>query len=346
MADGSKISWTDATWNPIRGCSRVSEGCRNCYAERVAARFSGPGQPYHGLADRDRPGSKWTGEVRVVYEHLADPIRWQKPRRIFVNSMSDLFHEKLTNEEIGAVFAVMAASPIHTFQVLTKRTARMRNWFEWAAGGHGQTASSYGEMLARSLESVLRPDVPSYFGDEDWLNALDNVVNGYSAYPSQVGDGNPLNGTKPRWPLANVWIGTSTENQETYDERIQQLSFVPAKVHFISAEPLLGPIDLSSQERNPAWLDWVIVGCESGHGARSCDVEWVRAIRDQCAAAGVALFVKQAEEATTLGNGMTNGGVVVGLGKGSKEKMRGPSGTIIELPYLDGVQHAAFPVPR
>jgi protein gp37 len=108
----------------VRGCSRVSEGCQHCYAERVAARFSGPGKPYEGLAKIGRGTGghpKWTGVVRMVPEHLADPLRWKKPRRIFVNSMSDLFHEKLTNEEIAAVFGVMAAAPQHTFQVLTKR---------------------------------------------------------------------------------------------------------------------------------------------------------------------------------------------------------------------------------
>ena len=121
MGDATSISWTDATWNPVRGCSRVSDGCRNCYAETVAARFSGPGQAYEGLADRARKGSKWTGVVRMVPEHLADPMRWKRPRRIFVNSMSDLFHESLSNEQIAAVFGVMAAAPQHTFQVLTKR---------------------------------------------------------------------------------------------------------------------------------------------------------------------------------------------------------------------------------
>src|SRR5215831_7782791 len=105
MGDRSKIEWCDATWNPVRGCSRVSAGCRHCYAERVAARFSGPGQPYEGLAAR-MPGSKWTGVVRLIPEHLADPLRWKRPRRIFVNSMSDLFHEKLTNEQIAAVWGV------------------------------------------------------------------------------------------------------------------------------------------------------------------------------------------------------------------------------------------------
>ena len=123
------ITWTEETWNPIRGCSRVSEGCRNCYAERVAARFSGPGQPYEGLIQITSGGPRWNGKVAFVEERLADPLRWKKPRMIFVNSMSDLFHESLSNEQIAAIFGVMAAAPQHTFQVLTKRARRMREWF-------------------------------------------------------------------------------------------------------------------------------------------------------------------------------------------------------------------------
>src|SRR3990167_8098022 len=132
MGVKSSIEWTDATWNPIRGCSRVSEGCRNCYAERMAARFSDRGMPHHGLAVRHPISSsirgnvtepRWTGEVRFIEEHLEDPIYWKKPRRIFVNSMSDLFHEKVKDEWIDRIFAVMALAPQHTFQVLTKRTS-------------------------------------------------------------------------------------------------------------------------------------------------------------------------------------------------------------------------------
>lgn len=122
MADKSKIEWTDATWNPIRGCTRVSEGCTNCYAETVAARFSGPGQPYDELAKMvtrpdGRHEARWTGEVRLIETHLDDPLRWRKPRMVFVNSMSDLFHEKVPDEWIDRIFAVMALAPQHTFQI-------------------------------------------------------------------------------------------------------------------------------------------------------------------------------------------------------------------------------------
>ena len=145
MGKNTKIEWTDATWNPIRGCSRVSEGCRNCYAESVAARFSDLGQPYHGLAEfkiigKDTPNERteahWTGEVAFVPEHLDDPLRWKKPAKIFVNSMSDLFHEKVQDEWIEKIMQVILACPEHIFQVLTKRPERMGNWVRnWKVGG-------------------------------------------------------------------------------------------------------------------------------------------------------------------------------------------------------------------
>lgn len=132
MAQASKIEWTDVVWNPVRGCTRVSEGCRNCYAERQASRFSGPGQPYEGLARRSP--ARWTGEVRFVDEVLRRPLSWRKPRRVFVNSMSDLFHDKVTDAQIRSVFEVMAAAPQHAFQVLTKRPQRMVSWLHGLDG--------------------------------------------------------------------------------------------------------------------------------------------------------------------------------------------------------------------
>ena len=128
MADGTGIQWTDATWNPVRGCSRISEGCRNCYAEKIAARFSGPGQAYEGLARRRSNGeAQWTGEVRVMDDPIMLlPLKWSRPRRIFTNSMSDLFHEQLVVDDIAHIFAVMALASWHTFQVLTKRADSMQ----------------------------------------------------------------------------------------------------------------------------------------------------------------------------------------------------------------------------
>lgn len=322
MADKTGISWTDATWNPVRGCSRVSEGCRHCYAERVAARFSGPGQPYEGLARRkltivnneepdpgNRIEARWTGEVRFVTEHLADPLRWKKPRRIFVNSMSDLFHEKLTNEQIAAVFGVMAACPQHTFQILTKRAKRMREWFEWAG--------------TLTLDHIQQAAVVAM----KWANDAARVSRGTT------------------WPLRNVWLGVSVENQEAADERIPELLGTRAAVRFLSCEPLLGPVELprhdQSMGRSHSPLSWVIAGCESGPGARTCDVEWLRSLRDQCAAAGVPYFLKQASASHdgARPDVIDVAQLVLTNGSGSKRK----AGGVIELPYLDGVQHAQFP---
>lgn len=340
MGDKTGISWTDATWNPVRGCSRVSEGCRNCYAERVAARFSGPGQPYAGLAKvtaprdlLDRVGGRrngWTGEVRFVAEHLADPLRWKKPRRIFVNSMSDLFHEKLTNEQIAAVFGVMAAAPQHTFQILTKRAKRMREWFSWMAAGDISPCGKYTEATSTVVDFSR------------W----------YINCPHA-------------WPLPNVWLGVSVENQAAADERIPDLLATPAAVRFLSCEPLLGPVDLEHVRRsfggasydiqsclegddgfglNAARerIDWVIAGCESGPGARPCDVAWLRSLRDQCSSAGVSFWLKQAAKlrAQDAPTGVQDGDAhPVEVGPGSKRK----AGGVIELPYLDGVQHCNFP---
>lgn len=267
MGRTTGISWTDATWNPIRGCSRVSEGCRNCYAESVAARFSGAGLPYEGLT-RD---GKWTGEVRVVERHFLDPLRWEKPRRIFVNSMSDLFHPNVTDETIDRVFAVMALAPRHTFQVLTKRPERMRKYL-----------------------ADTRRNIPVY-------NAATKITGGdFSKFPGDMANTRSSGGSW--WPLPNVWLGVSVEDQATADARVPLLLQTPAAVRFISYEPALGPVDFTHAVHNgecgsracaKGRVDQIIVGGESGPGARPCDVAWIRSTRDQCKAAGVACFVKQ-----------------------------------------------------
>jgi protein gp37 len=359
MGDKSKIEWTDATWNPVRGCSRVSPGCENCYAERMASRFCGSGQPYEGLVKvhvrrssvhvrrssvdpRVKWSSpRWTGEVRMVPEHLADPLRWKRPRRVFVNSMSDLFHERLKNEEIAAVFGVMAAAPRHTFQVLTKRAERMRDWFRW-------------------LESQIAP--PEKVGNWTRTGHGHRDVVHYYVRQLLTDDAAIVSGEARTgaWPLPNVWLGVSVENQQYADERIPLLLETPAAVRFVSAEPLLGDVDLGlssatctcCQRRTSRWidlergaradmlfddreaqtyaeagiyransnphgalsvkatdgkllgvkpdefrvlpgLDWVIVGAESGPGARAMQIDWARGVRDQCAAAGVPFFLKQ-----------------------------------------------------
>lgn len=262
MSSDTAIEWTDATWNPVRGCSRVSEGCRNCYAERVAARFSGPGMPYEGLATIGKNGPRWTGEVRFAGEHLADPLRWRKPRRIFVNSMSDLFHESLDPDQIAMVWAVMALAPRHTFQVLTKRAARAREVL-----GH---PGFYDRVLkCAGLLRQKRPDL------------------------LQVGISNPAT-----FPARWIWVGVSVENQWAANERIPHLLETPAAIRFLSVEPMLGPIDFREVPGfNRVGLDlsnwWVICGGESGPGARPMKPEWVWPLRDQCRNARVPFFFKQ-----------------------------------------------------
>ena len=279
MGDRTGIAWTDATWNPIRGCSRVSEACRHCYAERYATRFSGAGLPYEGLT---RAG-KWTGEVRVVERHFLDPLRWEKPRRIFVNSMSDLFHPHVTDETIDRVFAVMALAPQHTFQVLTKRPERMR---EYLTVGTGR----YSAVLHAA----------------EWVRELFPETN-------RIGISNPC-----AIPLPNVWLGVSVEDQATADARVPLLLQTPAAVRFVSYEPALGPVDFADLviERSAGsethfdaltcdvdaeddgetagnTLDWIIVGGESGPRARPFHVEWAGQTIADCNVAGVACFVKQ-----------------------------------------------------
>ncbi|MDE2342737.1 MAG: phage Gp37/Gp68 family protein [Betaproteobacteria bacterium] len=206
MADKTGIEWTNATWNPLRGCSRVSEGCRHCYAEKIAARFSGPGMPYEGLAKRVGGEPRWTGTVRLVESALDQPLRWTKPRIIFVNSMSDLFHEKVSDEWIDSIFAVMALAPQHTFQILTKRPERMVKYMKVHERGSYIASSALSRVPGNKMES--RPA---------WNMS---------------------------WPLPNVWLGVSVEDQKTADERIPLLLATPAAKRFISAEPLLGKVDL------------------------------------------------------------------------------------------------------
>lgn len=282
MADRTPIEWADATWNPIRGCTRVSEGCRNCYAEVMAARFSDPGQWGHGLAQRiGLPGGgidhRWTGKVALVDTALDLPLRWKKPRRIFVNSTSDLFHEAVPDDWIDQIFAVMALAPQHTFQVLTKRPERAREYL-------AHLTSKVGDLWNPLASSRL-------------LSAGDTAVRNSTVDTFQTVRG---------WPLPNLWLGTSVEDQATANARIPHLLATPAAIRFISAEPLLGPLDLTECPRDDALLgyapdengdrhklDWVIAGGESGPGARPIHPDWARSLRDQCVAAGVPFFFKQ-----------------------------------------------------
>lgn len=294
------IQWTDRVWNPVIGCSRVSAGCTNCYAERDAARKStNPKVPaYAGLASFTPGGPRWSGEVRERPEKLAEPLSWQKPQRVFVNSMSDLFHEDVPDMAIAAVFGVMAACQHMDFQVLTKRPERMRRWFALAA--EQQKPTTYGWCTGVAFLNMLRGEQYR----EAWRSRFT---------------------TMGPWPLPNVHLGVSVEDQATADERIPILLDTPAAVRWVSAEPLLGPVDLRSPaaiacrtDPRPCWcgchitcldtcsrphphplpaghlgIDWVVVGGESGPGARACDIEWIRSVVRQCREPSVPVFVKQ-----------------------------------------------------
>lgn len=329
MGDNSGIEWTDATWNPVVGCSIVSPGCTHCYAMGMAARIQRmtPGSHYAGTTVDSKTGPVWTGRLELAPEHiLTAPLRWKRPRRIFVNSMGDLFHTNVPRRWIDQVFAVMALAPQHTFQVLTKRADAMRNYMI-----HPGTARRVHEI---ACDMAMRLD----------LNVI-LIAPGVDERRAPPGPRVYL-GT---WPLPNVWLGVSAERQEEADARIPQLLATPAAVRFVSAEPLLGPIDFRrldlsidtfqdcgghpdphwppdsqdatwldaiegdfrAEARSPSGdrlgdidpglrisgegrgLDLVIVGGESGPKARPMHPDWARDIRDQCADAGTTFFFKQ-----------------------------------------------------
>jgi protein gp37 len=257
MSDKTGIEWTDATWNPVTGCTEVTPGCDHCYAKTFAERWRGTEGHYfeNGF------------DVQLREAKLTEPLRWRKPRKVFVNSMSDLFHDAVPDEYIARVWNIMNRSKQHTFQVLTKRHGRMKS-------------------LLNSPE----------FQQMVW---------------SMVGIG----GDTPEWdqyrvwPLPNVWVGVSAEDQQRANLRIPALLGTAAAVRFISAEPLLGPIDLTKAiEPNFArggWEDlsrlhWVIVGGESGRGARPMEPDWARQIRDDCNRVGIAFLFKQWGEHVTV----------------------------------------------
>ncbi|MDF1734967.1 MAG: phage Gp37/Gp68 family protein [Minwuia sp.] len=274
----TSISWTGETWNPIVGCSIVSPGCTNCYAMRMAHRLGAmPKVPhYHGLTRKVNGNPVWTGRIAAAPDRTwQEPLRRRKPTTYFVNSMGDLFHDQVPTKQIDQVFAIMAASPQHTFQILTKRPDRMR---------------AYMADAEARIQGRLR------------------CVDRFIATGGEHGRGFDA------WPLPNVWLGVSVENQAAADSRIPPLLATPAAIRFISAEPLLGPVDLTALQHDGlfevnamsgtngvyrphgglcARLDWVICGGESGPGARPMHPDWARSLRDQCAAADVPFHFKQ-----------------------------------------------------
>lgn len=251
MADHSAIEWTDATWNPITGCSVVSAGCKNCYAMRLAGGRLQDHASRQGLTEATSAGPVWTGEVRLNEQWLDQPLRWRRPRNIFVCAHSDLFHANVPDEWIDRIFGVMAMAPQHRFQILTKRPVRM----------------------------------PLYFG---WNNRLARIVYHARGYARTHAD--DVIASHLSLPLPNVWVGVSVENQKWADRRVPFLLKTPAAVRFVSYEPALGPVDFGA---NLSALDWVIMGGESGPGARPMHPSWVRATRDACALVRVPFFFKQ-----------------------------------------------------
>jgi protein gp37 len=259
--NNSAIEWTDMTWNPIRGCSRVSEGCRNCYAQNVAYRFSKPGMPYHGLAQLTNGRPNWTGKVELVESVLDAPLRKRKPQRIFVNSMSDLFHEGLDDGDIFRVFDVMSRAKQHTFQVLTKRPGRMKNFMD---------------QLADTAYGVL-PNV--------WLGVS---VEDQAAADERI----PL--------LLQTPAAVRFLSVEPILGPVDIAKFFPApticgadKMPKETLAALVKVAHRAASEAGVPLIDWCIVGGESGPGARPMHPEWARSLRDQCQAAGVPFFFKQ-----------------------------------------------------
>lgn len=266
MAETTTIEWTrnddgtaGRTWNPVTGCSKISAGCDNCYAETIAERFRGKAAFPNGF------------DVTIRANKVNDPLTWRKPTRVFVNSMSDLFHDEVDQAWIADIFGVMAAARKHTFQLLTKRHARMRH----------------------------------LLNDADWVKQVRSRA---------IGKGLPAD--QWQWPLPNLWLGVSVENQQWADIRIPRLLQTPAAVRFLSCEPLLGPVDLKQAvrtmgserghgltasyvhaggccERQLHGINWLITGGESGRKARPAHPAWFRTLRDQCAAADIPYFHKQ-----------------------------------------------------
>lgn len=256
------IEWTRGSsgepgksWNPMRGCSLASDECQFCYAQSIARRFSGPGKPFEGLINRH---GKWNGVMRQAPEHtLYEPLTWRRPTRVFVNSMTDLFHENAEEWWIDQIFAVMSLCPQHSFIILTKRAERMREYC---------SAPDVWDRVDAMQSSII----------EERVDALARRTDDLSARAMD------------EWPLHNVILGVSVGRRE-FLARIDHLRETPAAVRMVSFEPLLedlGTIDLRG-------IGWAVVGSESGRGARSCDLDWVRSLRDQSAAAGTAFFWKQ-----------------------------------------------------
>ncbi|ORE90955.1 phage Gp37/Gp68 family protein [Aurantimonas sp. 22II-16-19i] len=350
MADGTRIEWTDATWNPITGCAVVSPGCTNCYAMKLAGTRLQHHPSRAGLTRPSKAGPVWTGEIRFNADWLDQPLRWRRPRMIFVCAHGDLFAEGVTDAMLDQIFAVMALCPQHVFQVLTKRPERMRDYLRIRAGDF----MLHWPDAARQAGATLLD-----------CRSVKELV----------------------FPLPNVWLGVSVEDKTRADERIPILLDTPAAIRWVSAEPLLGILSLNeiklksgalidslSSRRDgpyvasPSTLNWIIVGGESGNGARPMHPDWARSLRDQCAAAGVPFLFKQWGEwapgencnrrqthtedvATFYSEDWSNPGWHYGrIGVSASEEMHRDDepdlwrvGKHAAGRHLDGVTHDAFP---
>lgn len=327
MSTKSKIEWTHrngeagGTWNPLLGCDKVSDGCTHCYAilqcwikqhnpnPKIKAAFE-------GLVEQRPDGSlNWTGKVRELPERLAIPFKQKAPTTWFVNSLSDLFHEDVSDDFIAQVFGVMALTPHHTYQILTKRPDRMLKWF--TGKRLLENTAEYVAWWASKL-----PGLPEIIWDSRGSD-IDRYWNIPMSVERSDDDPDKRSGNEyrpmtvkertvhcakrrawPGWPLPNVWIGVSAENQKTADERIPLLLKTPAVIRFLSCEPLLGPIQLGiggdfydygvgKDESGGPKIHQVIAGGESGKDSRPMHPEWAMDLRDQCQEAGVAFFFKQ-----------------------------------------------------
>lgn len=352
MAGDTAIEWADATWNPIVGCAIVSPGCKHCYAMGQAARIermaegAGRATHYAGTTQPSKAGPVWTGKVALAGEQaLTAPLRWTKPRRIFVNSMGDLFAEGVVDAWLDRVFAVMALAPQHTFIVLTKRPERMRAYVADCETGRGDTAYRVRSALGKLAPELCRT-------------------------PGSI---------RSRWPLPNLWLGVTAEDQPRADERVPVLLATPAAVRIVSVEPMIGPVNLTclpggevdcepafrdvlnKRDHHPDWeapevwagpgVDWVILGGESGHSPniRPMHPDWARQVRDDCDAAGVPFFFKQWGE---WGEGSGDGAFWLrrdGCGGGFLEEGAAPMHRVGKRAAggaLDGVVHHAWPEAR
>ena len=361
MSDGSKIEWTDATVNAINGCSLASPGCTNCYAMRLAGTRMKNHPSRKGLTIDTKAGPVWNGEVRLVETALLQPLRWQRSRIIFWNAHGDPFHPNVPNDWVDRQCAVIAMTPQHKHLVLTKRGDRMRDYFS--------------DPLTRRRIAEAALDI----GGKYWDRA-DSVHWGLTRREGAL---------QGRWPLPNLWLGVSVEDQTRADERIPHLLDTPAAGRFLSCEPLLGPVDLAppadrtyqilsqwygpdgfdetgSQPRQTRQralfpkIDGVIVGGESGPGARPMHPDWARSLREQCAAADVDFHFKQWGNIAPLQSARPVEGEGAGvvawpdgtIGAGHADRNGGAGQQMYRAEkkiagrHLDGVTHDALPWTR